>query len=123
MDDLSAPTGREPELAAMPRADGSDPMAVVFGGTGYIGGRLVPRLIAAGYRVRVFARDLSRISAFSWGSGVEGVAGDATDPGAVERAVEGADVLYYLVHSMSAGKGFEQTDRSAADTVATAAAA
>ena len=61
MDDLSAPTGREPELAAMPRADGQPPVAVVFGGTGYIGGRLVPRLIAAGYRVRVVARDLSRI--------------------------------------------------------------
>src|SRR6188472_3400978 len=123
MDDLSAPTGREPELAAMPRADGTAPVAVVFGGTGYIGGRLVPRLIAAGYRVRVVARDPSRISAFSWGSGVEGVAGDATDPDAVERAVEDADVLYYLVHSMSAGRGFEQTDHRAAETIAAAAAA
>ena len=54
---------------------------------------------------------------------MEGVAGDATDPGAVERAVEGADVLYYLVHSMSAGKGFEDADRRAAETVAKAAAA
>ena len=64
MDDLSAPTGREPELVAIPRPDGTPPLAVVFGGTGYIGGRLVPRLIAAGYRVRVLARDLSRVSAF-----------------------------------------------------------
>ncbi len=123
MDDLSAPTGREPEFSAAARADGTAPLAVVFGGTGYIGGRLVPRLIAAGYRVRVLARDLSRISSFSWGSGVEGVAGDATDPEAVAKAVEGADVLYYLVHSMSAGKGFEDADRRAAETVAKAAAA
>jgi uncharacterized protein YbjT (DUF2867 family) len=123
MDDLSAPTGREPELVAIPRPDGSAPLAVVFGGTGYIGGRLVPRLIAAGYRVRVLARDLSRVSAFSWGSGVEGVAGDAADPVAVARAVQDGDVLYYLVHSMSAGKGFEDADRRAAETVAKAAAA
>src|SRR3954453_1197765 len=122
MDDLSAPTGREPELAAVPRDDGSAPLAVVFGGTGYIGGRLVPRLIAAGYRVRVLARDLSRVRAFSWGGGVETVAGDAADPAAVATAVEGAHVLYYLVHSMSAGKGFENADRRAAANVAQAAA-
>ena len=113
MDDLSAPTGREPELAAVPRADGTPPVAVVFGGTGYIGGRLVPRLIAAGYRVRVVARDVSRVSAFAWGSGVDAIAGDATDPGPVGRAVSGADLVYYLVHSMSAGKGFEEADRRA----------
>src|SRR6478735_3801131 len=123
MDDLSAPTGREPELAAVPRADGTPPVAVVFGGTGYIGGRLVPRLIAAGYRVRVVARDVSRVSAFAWGSAVEAIAGDATDPIPVGRAVSGADLVYYLVHSMSAGKGFEEADRRAAETVAHAAAA
>ncbi len=122
MDDLSAPTGREPELAAVPRADGTPPVAVVFGGTGYIGGRLVPRLIAAGYRVRVVARDVSRVSAFAWGSAVEAIAGDATDPLPVGRAVSGADLVYYLVHSMSAGKGFEEADRRAAETVAHAAA-
>src|SRR6478735_706445 len=123
MDDLSAPTGREPELAAVPRPDGSAPLAVVFGGTGYIGGRLVPRLLNGGYRVRVLSRDPARIRAFTWGSGVEAVAGEAADPEAVEKAVTDADVVYYLVHSMSAGKDFENADRSAAETVANAAAA
>src|SRR6478609_3920131 len=123
MDDLSAPTGHERGLAAVPRADGSPPVAIVFGGTGYIGGRLVPRLIEAGYRVRVLARDAARVRAFTWGDSVEAVAGDAADPVAVARAVEGADVLYFLVHSMSAGKGFEDADRRAAETVARAAAA
>lgn len=123
MDDLSAPTGHERGLAAVPRADGSPPVAIVFGGTGYIGGRLVPRLIEAGYRVRVLARDVARVRAFAWGDSVEAVAGDAADPVAVARAVEGADVLYFLVHSMSAGKGFEDADRRAAETVARAAAA
>jgi uncharacterized protein YbjT (DUF2867 family) len=107
----------------VPRADGSPPVAIVFGGTGYIGGRLVPRLIEAGYRVRVLARDAARVRAFTWGDSVEAVAGDAADPVAVARAVEGADVLYFLVHSMSAGKGFEDADRRAAETVARAAAA
>ena len=123
MEDLSAPTGREPELTAVPREDGTPPLALVFGGTGYIGGRLVPRLLTAGYRVRVLARDLSRVAAFTWGDERRGVEGDAADPVAVARAVEGVDVLYYLVHSMSAGKGFEAADRGAAENVAKAAAA
>ncbi|GAA1963226.1 SDR family oxidoreductase [Microbacterium deminutum] len=123
MDDVSAPTGREPELTAVPRPDGTEPWAVVFGGTGYIGGRLVPRLLAAGYRVRLLTREPARIPAFPWGSLVEAVQGDAADPGPVADALADADVVYYLVHSMSAGKGFEEADSRAAENVAQAAAA
>ncbi|MDN3496650.1 SDR family oxidoreductase [Planococcus sp. APC 4015] len=123
MDDLTSPTGREPALTAVARADGSPPRALVIGATGYVGGRLVPRLLAAGYRVRVLARHPERIATFSWGDSVEVVEGDASDPDAVARAADDVDVLYYLVHSMSAGKGFEDADRTAAETVATAAAA
>ncbi|MHC2999599.1 SDR family oxidoreductase [Microbacterium sp. HJ5] len=123
MDDLSSPTGREPALTARPREDGRAPRALVIGATGYIGGRLVPRLLAAGYDVRVLARDPARVVAFEWGSRVDVVAGDATDAAAVGRAVRDVDVLYYLVHSMSAGKGFADADLRAAETVAAAAAA
>ena len=123
MDDLSAPTGREPELAAVARPDGTPPRALVIGATGYIGGRLVPRLLAAGYAVRVLARDPTRLGAFEWGDRVEVVAGDATDAAAVASAVPDVDVLYYLVHSMSSGKGFADADRTAAETVAEGAAA
>lgn len=123
MEDLSAPTGREPELVAVPTADGRVPLAVVFGATGYIGGRLVPRLIAAGYGVRVLARDPARVRAFSWGRSVEVTAGDAEDPEAVARALRDADLVYYLIHSMSAGRRFADADRRAAQTVAQAAAA
>lgn len=122
MDDLSAPTGREPELLALPRPDGTAPRALVIGATGYIGGRLVPRLLAAGYDVRVLARDASRVDSAAWGSLVEVVTGDAADAAATARATEGVDVLYYLVHSMSAGKGFADADRRAAETVARSAA-
>ncbi|MFZ8376898.1 NmrA family NAD(P)-binding protein, partial [Staphylococcus aureus] len=70
MSELSAPTGREPALVAQPRPDGSSPRALVLGATGYLGGRLVPRLISAGYRVRVLARDARRVEAFPWGHDV-----------------------------------------------------
>ncbi len=117
-----APTGREPELRSVPREDGTAPRALVLGATGYIGGRLVPRLLEAGYRVRVLARDAMRVAAFDWGERVEVVVGTASDADVMAEAAEDVDVLYYLVHSMSAGKGFEDTDRHAAKTVADAAA-
>lgn len=123
MTELSAPTGREPALVAQPRPDGSAPRALVLGATGYLGGRLVPRLRAAGYRVRVLARDPRRVGAFPWGDDVEVATGDATDAEAVRAAVEGVDVLYYLIHSMGSARDFEATDRVAAQTVADAAAA
>ncbi|MDE0546075.1 SDR family oxidoreductase [Microbacterium sp. C7(2022)] len=123
MSDLTAPTGRESDLLAVPRADGSPPRALVLGATGYIGGRLVPRLLAAGYRVRVLARDAARVAAFTWGDAVEVIEGAAEDRDAVARAAEDVDVLYYLVHSMAAGKGFEDADLRAARTVADAAVA
>jgi uncharacterized protein YbjT (DUF2867 family) len=122
MDDLSAPTGREPELVAQPRSDGTPRRALVIGATGYIGGRLVPRLLEAGYDVRVLARDASRVASLPWGSRVDTVEGDATDASAVARGMEGVDVLYYLVHSMAAGKGFADADLRAAQVVSGAAA-
>ncbi|MFD4959144.1 SDR family oxidoreductase [Microbacterium sp. NPDC058389] len=123
MEDVSAPTGHEPALSARPRVDGSAPRALVLGATGYIGGRLVPRLLGAGYRVRVLVRDPSRAAAFPWGDRVEVVQGDARDAVAVGEAVRDVDVLYYLVHSMAGGKDFHDADEQAARTVGDAAAA
>lgn len=121
MTELSSPTGREEALRAQPRADDSAPRALVLGATGYIGGRLVPRLIAAGYRVRVLARDPARLAAFEWGGDVEVVAGSAADAAAMTEACDDVDVLYYLIHSMSQGGDFERADLEAARTVAHAA--
>ncbi|WP_424447742.1 SDR family oxidoreductase [Microbacterium arborescens] len=123
MTELTAPTGNEPELRAQPRADGAAPRALVLGATGYIGGRLVPRLVTAGYRVRVLARTPERVASFPWGDAVEVVGGSADDADAVAEAVRDVDVVYYLIHSMGAGAGFEEADERAARTVATAAAA
>ncbi|MBN9174617.1 MAG: DUF2867 domain-containing protein, partial [Microbacterium sp.] len=63
-----------------------------------------------------------RAEGFSWGGEVEIVAGDATDPDAVARATADVDVLYYLVHSMATGGGFEDSDRKVAQVVAAQAA-
>lgn len=101
--------------------DGSPQRVLVMGATGYLGGRLVPRLIAAGYRVRVLVRDPGRLAAFDWGDDVEVVAGDARDAGAQREAMAGVDVVYYLIHSMTGGRGFAELDRRVAEVTARAA--
>ncbi|MEJ1089068.1 SDR family oxidoreductase [Microbacterium sp. Mu-80] len=121
MSSLTQPTGREPEFRAPVGADESTPRVLVLGGTGYIGGRLVPRLLAAGYRVRVLARDAARVSAFPWSAECEIVEGTAQDTAIMADATADVDILYYLIHSMGAGGRFEITDEQAAQTVADAA--
>ena len=94
---------------------------LVTGATGYIGGRLVPRLLAAGHRLRCLARDPSRLAGRPW-PGVEVVAGDALDAATLDRALAGVDAAYYLIHSLAAGeRGFEERDRAAARNFGAAA--
>ena len=118
MIELTQPTGREQALRAVDRPDRSAPRALVLGATGYIGGRLTPRLLNAGYRVRVLARDAGRAAASSWGPDCEIVEGSADDTEAIDAAMKDVDVVYYLIHSMSAGSDFEEADERAARTVA-----
>ncbi|WP_426566269.1 SDR family oxidoreductase [Angustibacter sp. McL0619] len=89
-------------------------IALVTGATGYIGGRLVPELLAAGFAVRCLVRTPSKLRDQPWSQDVEIVPGDVGDPDAVRRAVAGADVAYYLVHSLGSGKSFERRDRDLA---------
>ena len=93
---------------------------VVFGATGYIGGRLVPELVRAGHTVRAVARDPAKLAEVPWRDQVEIVTGDVTDPASVAAAVAGQEVVYYLVHSLHQ-RGFVQLDRTAAQTMAAAA--
>jgi len=95
---------------------------LVTGGTGYIGGRLVPRLLAAGHALRVMARDTNRLQGRSWYDEVQVVRGDVLDPQSLHPALEGIDTAYYLVHSMLAGADFHARDQQAASNFARAAA-
>jgi uncharacterized protein YbjT (DUF2867 family) len=94
---------------------------VVFGATGYLGGRLVPVLLDAGHEVRAVARDPGKLDDVPWRDRVEVVRGDVTDAASVEAAVAGQEVVYYLVHSLHQ-RDFVDVDREAARTVARAAA-
>ena len=95
---------------------------LVTGATGYIGGRLVPQLLAAGFEVRVLSRSPEKLRDYPWADQVEIAEADAGDHDAVLRACHDVDVVYYLIHAIGSGKDFEQTDRRTAQTVARAAA-
>ena len=91
------------------------------GASGYIGGRLVPELLAAGYPVRCMARDPAKLSDRSWSGDIKVARADARDPAAVRRALEGVGVAYYLIHALGTGSSFEDRDREAARIFADAA--
>ncbi len=95
---------------------------LVFGASGYVGRHLTPRLQASGHPVRAAARRLSGLEAEGW-QGIELIAADALDPPSLGPALDGIGVVYYLVHSMTAGGDFPARDRVAAMNVAAAAAA
>ncbi len=94
---------------------------LVTGATGYIGGRLVPRLLERGHSVRVLVRDPGRIAGRPWADRVEVAAGDLLDPATLRPALAGVEAAYYLVHSMDSGQDFEERDRTAAGNFVAAA--
>lgn len=96
---------------------------LVTGATGYLGGRLVPRLLARGHRVRVLVRDPTRIEGRPWFGEVEVAKGDLLAPETLPPALAGIECAYYLVHSMFSGAAYAALDRSAAHNFAAAAAA
>jgi uncharacterized protein YbjT (DUF2867 family) len=93
---------------------------LVTGATGFVGRRLVPALVARGHDVVALVRDATGYDA---PAGVEAVEGDLLEPGSFGAALEGVEAAYYLVHSMSAGAGFEERDERAAGNFAAAAGA
>jgi uncharacterized protein YbjT (DUF2867 family) len=94
---------------------------LVTGVTGYVGAALVPRLKADGHAVRGYARSAARVGA----PVDEIVEGDAVAGSGLDRALDGVEVAYYLIHSMeraSAG-GYDVQERVAAERFAAASAA
>ena len=90
-----------------------NPLVLLTGATGYIGGRLLQALEDSSVRVRCLARHpeflQSRVAA-----GVEVVKGDCLDQASLLPALAGVHTAYYLVHSMGASGKFEEEDRKAA---------
>jgi uncharacterized protein YbjT (DUF2867 family) len=94
---------------------------LVTGATGYIGGRLVPRLLAEGYPVVCLARDPGQLAQRHW-AGAEIAPGDLLDERSLEVPLRGVDTAYYLIHSMNGGEAeFAERDRRAAAGFAAAA--
>jgi uncharacterized protein YbjT (DUF2867 family) len=103
----------------------SNKPVLVVGATGYVGGRLVPRLLEEGYKVRAMARSMAKLANRPWAShvNVELKEGDVQDLGELIRATDGCWSAFYLVHSMtSASKNFVEADRKSAENMVTAAA-
>ena len=96
----------------------------ITGATGYIGGRLAPRLLDAGYAVRCLVRVPEKLKDRDWaGNGdVEIVASDLGNVQALAKNLEGCSAAFYLVHSMTSAKSdYAETDRSLAENFAEAA--
>jgi uncharacterized protein YbjT (DUF2867 family) len=97
---------------------------LVTGATGYIGGRLIERLLREGRPVRALARSPALLEA---PPEVEAMKGDLVTGRGLERALEGVSVAYYLVHSMEPAAGangdFASRDRTAAENFVKAAEA
>jgi uncharacterized protein YbjT (DUF2867 family) len=99
-------------------------LILVTGATGYIGARLVPRLLSLGYRVRAVSRSLEKLEGCPWAKHehVELRACDVLDLGQLSCAAQGCDIAYYFVHSMnSQHKNFADADRLAAHNMVSAA--
>lgn len=96
------------------------------GATGYIGGRLAPRLLQQGYRIRCLARSRAKLLARPWAGGemVEVVEADASDTAALTEAMRGCTAAYFLIHSMdAAGHEYRERDLAIARAFGAAAAA
>jgi len=96
-------------------------LILVTGATGYVGGRLVPRLLDAGHRVRCLVRDRSRLQGRPWLNRVELVTGDVLQSESLADAMRDVSVVYYLIHSLGGGSDFTERDLLAARNCAAAA--
>ncbi len=95
---------------------------LLTGASGYVGGRLLRALERAGYGIRCLARRPEFLRAHV-ATTTEVVPGDVLDQPSLDRALNGIETAYYLVHSMGASGSFETNDRRAAENFAEAAKA
>ena len=98
---------------------------LVTGATGYVGGRLVPRLLEAGFSVRCVVREPRKLEDRPWRGDprVEVIQCRLSDAERLDSAMSGCEAAFYLVHSMIAqGSAYRARDRELAEAFASAAA-
>lgn len=100
--------------------DQSRVVILLTGGTGYIGGRLIPPLEQQSVPLRCLARSPEKMRSRVQPS-TEIVQGDVLDAASLDQALQGVHTAYYLVHLMSGSADFEKEDRQAAVNFAEAA--
>jgi len=99
----------------------SNPLILLTGASGYVGGRLLAAMERRSWRLRCLVRNVERLRARAIPS-TQIMEGDLLDRASLDEAMAGVHTAYYLVHSMATGPGFEVTDRRAAQNFAQAAA-
>jgi uncharacterized protein YbjT (DUF2867 family) len=93
---------------------------VVFGASGYVGGRLIPELLSRNHEVRAVSRNSESLADNPWHDEVEIFEADLLDPDSIGPALEGMDAAFYLVHAIG-NDDFQQLDRRAAENMREAA--
>jgi uncharacterized protein YbjT (DUF2867 family) len=96
------------------------PVVLLAGGSGYVGGRLLPLLERQPVTLRCLARNPGKLRS-RVGGATEVIPGDVLDPPSLDKALRGVQTAYYLVHLMAGSKDFEREDRQAATNFAGAA--
>lgn len=95
----------------------------VTGATGYVGSRLVPKLLEHGYDVSCLVRDPDKLVPTDWADDVHIVAGDLRSPSALAAALQDCSVAYYLVHGIGSGPGWAAEDLRTAEAFRRSSAA
>jgi uncharacterized protein YbjT (DUF2867 family) len=100
-----------------------DRHVLVTGANGFIASRLIPRLLQAGYHVRVMARRPELLEGRAWLPQVDVVRGSTADEAGMRAAMAGIHSAFYLIHNMSSGRGYTHIEQESAGRFAAAAEA
>jgi len=90
----------------------------IIGASGYIGGRLAPRLLERGYRLKCVSRSPENLSGKFWKDKVSIVKADVFTGEGLEDALEDCEAAFYLAHSMADVPDFEETEKISAENFA-----
>ncbi len=102
------------DSASKPESPNSTQTVLVLGASGYVGGRLIPELLDGGHRVRCVTRNPKTLVGRPWSAAVDVHEADLLEQDSLGDVFAGIDTVYYLVHSLGTGPGFEERERRCA---------